>query len=163
MRRAFVCAVLLAGTCGTATAALPRDGALVPGRSLGGVRLGETAQQVRAHLGRDYGVCSGCTATTWYFTYKPFTRSGLAVELARGRVSAVWTVWQPAGWHAPKGLRLGAVEQQVNALAGPLVPLVCTGYDALTRDDGGVRTAYYVVDGKLWGFGLLRRDANPCR
>jgi hypothetical protein len=163
MRRAFVCAVLLVCTCGTAAASLPERGALVPGRSLGGVRLGDTAPQVRAQLGRGYGVCRGCATTTWYFTYKPFTRSGLAVELTRGKVSAVWTLWQPAGWHAAKGLHLGAVQEQVDALAGPLIPLVCSGYDALTRDDGGARTAYYVVDGKLWGFGLLRRNANPCR
>jgi hypothetical protein len=163
MRQTFVFALLLAYTCGVAAAAPPRDGALVPGRSLGGVRLGDTAQQVRARLGRDYGVCRGCATTTWYYTYKPFAQKGLAVELTKGQVSAVWTVWQPDGWHAAKGLRLGAVEEQVNAVAGPLVPLVCSGYDALTRDDAGVRTAYYIVDGKLWGFGLLRRRANPCR
>jgi hypothetical protein len=149
--------------CGTASAALPHAGTLVPGRSLGGIRIGETAKQVRAQLGRDYGVCRGCATTTWYFTYKPFTRSGLAVELARGRVAAVWTIWRPSGWHAAKSLRLGALQEQVDAVAGPLVPLVCAGYDVLTRDDAGIRTAYYIVDGKLWGFGLLRRDANPCR
>jgi hypothetical protein len=163
MRRALVCALVAACTCASASAAPPRAGVLVPGRALGGIHLGDTAATVRARLGHDYGVCRGCTTTTWYFTYKPFTQKGLAVELTRGRVSAVYTVWQPDGWHAPKGLRLGAVEEQVNALAGPLVPLVCSGYDALTRDDGTVRTAYYVLNGKLWGFGLLRRNANPCR
>jgi hypothetical protein len=166
MRRASFCAVLLVmatSISGAAAASLPPEGRLVPGRSLGGLRLGETAKQVRAQLGRRYGVCRGCATTTWYFTYRPFTRSGLAVELRRGRVSALWTIWQPRGWRTPKGLRLGALQEQVNALAGPLVPLVCSGYDALTRDSGSVRTAYYVVDGKLWGFGLLRRSANPCR
>jgi hypothetical protein len=136
---------------------------LVPGRSLGGVHIGDTAQTVRARLGRDYGVCRGCATTTWYFTYKPFTQKGLAVEFTKGKVSAVWTVWQPDGWRGPKGLALGAVAAQVTALAGPLVPLACSRYDALTRDDGGVRTAYYLLDGKLWGFALLRRNANPCR
>jgi hypothetical protein len=163
MRRALVAALVAACACGSAVAAPPRAGLLLPGRALGGVHLRDTAEQVRTRLGHDYGVCRGCATTTWYFTYKPFTQKGLAVELTRGRVSAVYTVWQPDGWHAPKGLRLGTVEEQVNALAGPLVPLVCSGYDALTRDDGAVRTAYYVLDGKLWGFGLLPRSANPCR
>jgi hypothetical protein len=163
MRRALVFAAVLACAAGSAAAAPPRDGVLVPGRSLGGVHLGDSAGTIRARLGRDYGVCRGCATTTWFYTYKPFTQKGLAVELTKGRVSAVWTLWQPDGWHAPKGLQLGALEEQVSSLAGPLVPLVCSGYDALTRDDGRVRTAYYVVDGKLWGFGLLRRNANPCR
>jgi hypothetical protein len=163
MKRALVLAVLLCAAAAPAAAAPPRAGTLVPGRSLGGIRLGETADQVRAALGRQYGLCRGCRTTTWYFTYRPFTREGLAVELTRNRVSAVFTIWQPAGWSAPKGLTIGAVEAQVTTLAGPLVVLTCSGYEALTKDTTEVQTAYYIVDGKLWGFGLLRAHTNPCR
>ena len=149
--------------CASATAAPPESGALVPGRTLGGIRLGETAAGVRASLGSSYGVCRGCATTTWYFTYRPFDRRGLAVELTGGRVSAVYTVWRPAGWHAPRGLRLGAVDAQVTTLAGAVVPIVCSGYDALVRDTAAARTAYYVFRSKLWGFGLLPAHADPCR
>ena len=145
------------------TGTLPKAGTLEPGRSLGGVRLGETAAQTRAALGSSYGVCTGCSRTTWYFTYGKFTRSGLAVELERDRVSAVYTIWSPPGWHAPKGLALGAPRGQIEPLAGALLPVACPGYDALVRDAGGTRTVYYVVDGKLWGFGLMAARANPCR
>jgi hypothetical protein len=163
MRLALVAATFLAAAA-TASAALPRNGTLVPGRSLAGIHLGETAADVRAALGDRYGVCRGCRTKTWYYTYRPFTRQGLAVELAGGRVSAVYTIWSPDGWEAPNGLRMGAVEAQVTTLAGPLVVLACSGYDALTRDSSaGVRTAYYILDGKLWGFGLLPALANPCR
>jgi hypothetical protein len=162
MKRALLCAVLLCAAA-PAAAAPPRNGTLVPGRSLGGIRLGETAAAVRAALGPRYGLCRGCRTTTWYFTYRPFTREGLAVELTRNRVSAVYTLWQPSGWSAPKGLILGAVEAQVTTLAGPLVVLTCSGYEALTKDTTEAQTAYYIVDGKLWGFGLLRAHTNPCR
>jgi len=158
----LLAAVLLCAAA-PAAAAPPTAGTLVPGRSLGGIRLGESAAEVRAALGKRYGVCRGCRTTTWYFTYRPFTREGLGVELTRNRVSAVYTVWQPAGWSAPKGLTIGAVEAQVTTLAGPLVVLTCSGYEALTKDTAAVQTAYYIVDGKLWGFGLLRAHANPCR
>jgi hypothetical protein len=163
MRRAIVFAALLLGVAQPAAAALPRQGTLVPGRSLGGVRLGETAAEVRAAFGRSYGVCRGCAVPTWYFTYLRFDRRGLAVELTGGRVSAVYTLWQPGGWSAPRGLQLGADQGQVTSLAGPLIPIACTGYDALVRDASHARTAYYVVEGKLWGFGLLRARENPCR
>ncbi len=163
MRRAIVFAALLLCSTQSAAAALPRQGTLVPGRSLGGVRLGETVAQVRATLGRSYGVCRGCAVPTWYFTYLRFDRRGLAVELTGGRVSAVYTLWQPGGWSAPRGLQLGAAQAQVTSLAGPLIPIGCTGYDALVRDALQARTAYYVVNGKLWGFGLLRAHQNPCR
>ncbi len=51
----------------------------------------------------------------------------------------------------------------MTSLAGPVVPIACAGYTVLVRDTHGMRTAYYVVDGKLWGFGLMRARANPCR
>jgi hypothetical protein len=164
MRRALVCATVLAlAAAASAAAALPRPGALVAGTSLAGVRLGETTAQVQAALGRSYGVCRGCTRPTWYFTYRPFDQPGLAVELAGGRVSAVYTLRQPTGWHGPKGLVLGASEDAVNGRLGPLLPIACPGYAALVHDAAGVRTAYYVLNGRLWGFGLLRAQANPCR
>jgi len=146
-----------------ATGSLPHDGALVPGHSLGGVRLGETAADVRTQLGSFYGACDGCAKSTWYFTYHQFTHAGLAVELVAGRVSAVYTVWRPHGWRTRAGLQLGAVEGQVTKLAAPVTPLQCPGYTALVHDADGVRTVYYIVDGHLWGFGLMHTSASPCR
>jgi hypothetical protein len=163
MRTALLCALVLVAATAPASAALPQRGTLVPGRSLGGVRLGETATQVRAALGSSYGVCRGCATTTWYFTYRPFDRHGLAVELAGGRVSGVYTVWKPDGWRTSRGLELGASEATLQTLAGPLVPIVCSDYDARISDDSGARTVYYVLRGRVWGFGLLRAHANPCR
>jgi hypothetical protein len=163
MSRVVLCAALLLCSAQPAAAALPRHGTLAPGSSLGGIRLGEPASQVLAALGRSHGVCRGCVVPTWYFTYLRFDRRGLAVELTGGRVSAVYTLWQPGGWSAPRGLRLGAAQVQVTTLAGPLIPVACSGYDALVRDAPNARTAYYVVNGTLWGFGLLRAHGNPCR
>jgi hypothetical protein len=161
MRLAALCVAVLA-FCSSA-AALPAPGALVPGRSLGGIRLGDSTARVRATLGASYGVCRGCATTTWYFTYRPFDRHGLAVELAGGRVSGIYTLWRPQGWTAPRGLRLGALEAELATLAGPLVSVVCPGYDARVADGGRARTVYYVRSGRLWGFGLLQKHASPCR
>jgi hypothetical protein len=165
MSRALACAAVAALLgAHAAAAALPKPGALVPGRSLAGVRLGEPATAVQAALGHGYGVCQDCIVTTWYFNYRPFDQQGLAVELVGGRVSAVYTLWQPKGWTAPRGLQLGAVQAQVTNLAGTLIPVACSGgYEALVTDTHTVRTAYYIVDGKLWGFGLLRALESPCR
>jgi hypothetical protein len=136
-------------------AALPAAAAFVPGRSLAGIRLGASAAQVRTQLGRDYGVCRGCAITTWYFTYRSFDDRGLAIELTRGRVSAVYTLWQPPGWHDTRGVRLGAPEGQV----GHGVPIACSGYSAIVRGT----SVYYIVDGTVWGFGLVPRGRSPCR
>ena len=164
MSRVLVCAAL-AALCGAAaaSAALPRAGLLVPDESLAGVRIGDTGAQVRATLGTFYGVCRGCAHTTLYFTYGRFQRHGLGVELTRGRVSALYTLWRPDGWTTSDGLRLGASEGEVNSVAGTLVPVACVGYSALVHDGKSARTAYYVVGGNLWGFGLLARLQSPCR
>src|SRR5690242_3341162 len=99
MRRALVTsAVALLVLAAPAAAGLPRAGKLVPGDSLGGIRLGETPAAVRSTFGRFYGTCQDCSRTTWYFTYRPFGRQGLAVEFERGRVSGIYTLWRPTGW-----------------------------------------------------------------
>ena len=159
----MTCAVAALLLAAPAAAELPKAGALVPGRSLGGVRIGESSRAVRTSLGTFYGVCRGCPRPTWYFTYRPFTKQGLAVEFTRGRVSAVYTLWQPAGWHARHKLGFGTLPLVVHKLVGRTSTVVCPGYDVLVRDSRHARDAYYVYDGRLWGFGLFRRGADPCR
>lgn len=140
-------------------AALPPAGIFVAGRSLAGIHLGDTSARVEARFGRDFGVCRGCATTTWYFTYRRFDDKGVAVELTRGRVSAVYTLWQPEGWTGPGHLGLGAVEGQLTKTVGPLVPFACSGYTALVSGT----SAYFVVQGKLWAFGLFPKGRSPCR
>jgi hypothetical protein len=164
MRRSLIAtgvtALVLTGSAG---AGLPKAGALVPGRSLGGIRLDESPRAVRASLGRSFGTCRGCPRSTWYFTYRPFTQRGLAVEFDRGRASAVYTLWSPQGWHGPGGLRFGATPLTVHDRVGTLRTVACNGYTALVRDTFQARTAYLLYAGRLWGFGLFRRGADPCR
>jgi hypothetical protein len=135
-------------------AALPAAAAFIPGRTLAGIRLGEPAAQVRARLGRDYGICRGCATTTWYFTYRRFDDHGLGVELTGGRVSAVYTLWQPRGWHTAT-LRLGDPQARI----GAALTEQCSGYDAFVNGT----SVYYVLDGNVWGFGLIPKGRSPCR
>ena len=162
MRAALVAAAALL-LASPALAALPQTGTLVPGRSLAGVRLGETPRQVRALLGGSYGLCRGCARTTWYYNLQPFDAHGLGVEFTRGRVSAVYTIMQPPGWIGPRNLVLGAAEGEVTTAVGALVVVTCPGYSAWVADTKSARTAYYLVNSILWGFGLMRPRADPCR
>jgi hypothetical protein len=170
MRPSFVAVGLVATTvaaalllAATAAAGLPKAGVLVPGQSLGGIRLGESPRAVRAELGTFYGTCRGCSRRTWYFTYSPFDKQGLAVEFTGGQVSGLYTLWRPAGWHAPHKLRFGSSALAVHRLTGASRTVVCRGYEALVRNTAQASTAYYLLSGRLWGFGLFRRDASPCR
>ena len=148
---------------GTAHAAPPRQGLLVPGRSLGGVTLGMTGAQVLDAWGRRHGVCRDCARTTWYFNERPFVPRGTGVELRLGRVAAAFTVWRPTGWQTNDGLVLGDVEGRITEIYGAMRRVECGGYSALLARRRGAVTAFYVYEGALWGFGLMRPDVPPCR
>ena len=144
--------------------ALPKHGVLVVGHSLGGMQLGMSQTQVRRAWGTHYAVCRSCRRTTWYFNYRRFHPEGAAVEFSQGRVSAVTTLWSPPGWKTRDGrLRLGVSSALVNARYGALVTIGCGSYSTLILTRGSVTTSFYVYNGKLWGFGLQRPGASPCR
>src|SRR5438270_12513945 len=96
-------AILAATLAALASASPPQGGLFVPGVSLGGVRLGMTETQVRAHWGTAYGVCKACAETTWYYNYVKYRPQGLGVSFKDGRVDSVFTVWASTGWHTPEG------------------------------------------------------------
>jgi hypothetical protein len=80
-----------------------------------------------------------------------------------GRVSGVYTLWRPAGWHAPHKLGFGSSVARRHRLTGASRTVTCKDYEALVQDSAHARTAYYLLNGRLWGFGLFRRGASPCR
>lgn len=146
-----------------AAAAPPQQGVLVPGRSLGGILLGDTAKQVLARWGRGFGICRSCTEPTWYYNFVPFRPAGAGVSFGGGRVDAVFTLWSPSGWRTTRGLKLGDPVARVTALYGALSRTDCAGYYALTLPQARTTTVFYVTGETLWGFGLTRRGAPPCR
>jgi hypothetical protein len=140
----------------------PDGGVVVPSRSFDGLRLGASTASIEARWGKRHGRCRGCRATTWYFN-EPFKPQGVGVELRRGRAVAFFTLWKPRGWRTGQGLRLGDPVPRVTEVYGPLPRLECGTYYALTLETARTLTAFYVVDGKLWGFGLMRPDVPACR
>ena len=144
-------------------ATLPPQGVLVPGRSLGGVHLGETRATVIARWGEGYGVCRGCSVPTLYFNVRPYEPSGAAVTLRNGRVVAAVTLWSPPGWRTSKGVLVGDNVARVTETYGALPRTTCAGYDALLLRAGRTVTAIYVRSDIVWGFGLMRRSEPVCR
>jgi hypothetical protein len=167
LRRVFtvLAAAIVCNNLSLATAAAkpPPAGVLVPGQSLGGLRLGMTPAQVKAAWGGDFGRCRNCVGPTWYYNYAPFTPQGAGVEFRDGRVAAVFTLRAPAGWHTTKRLRIGDSELRVTQLYGALPKIGCTGYDAITLVAAKVTTTFYVQDAKVFGFGLSRAEVPVCR
>lgn len=147
----------------SAAGAPPREGLVVPGRTLGGLALGATRGQVRSAWGTRYGVCRDCRAETWYFNRRKFEPQGAGVTFRRGRAAALFTMWSPPGWRTPQGLRIGDPQFRVSAVYGSLFRVDCGRYSALTMRRGRVVTSFYVVDEQVWGFGLSRPGQSVCR
>src|SRR5881396_688493 len=102
---------------------------LVPGRSLGGIRIGDSPARVTALWGPKHGVCRSCASTTWLYNERPFEPQGFGVAFRRARVTAVFTLWQPAGWKTSKGLSTGDTAAAMTAAYGALTRVPCPGYD----------------------------------
>ncbi len=163
MRRVLLLAALLA-VAAPAAAAPPTAGVLVPGTSLGGLRIGATKVQVERAWGRRaYGRCTGCRHETWYFNYFAFQPGGVGVEFRDGRAVALFTIYQPPGWRVSKGLSLGAPVERVRARYRGLVRHECEGYYALILARARTITSFYVLDERLWAFGLSRSGLDVCR
>jgi hypothetical protein len=158
---AVVAAVVLA-VAGSDAGTAPQRGLFVPGESLGGVRLGLSKAAVERIWGSNFGRCRGCPRATWYFNYQPFLPEGVGVAFERGRVTHVFTVWQPDGWRTPEGLRLGDPAADIARTYGPLDRRECDRYYALVDSGRRAQTAYYVFENEVWGFGLTVPDASPC-
>lgn len=158
-------AIVLAAASGPGSGGLPRRGVLVPGKSLAGVRLGETAGDVRSRWGSGYRVCDGCTQPTWYFTYERTTGEplGVGVSFRRRRASAVFTLGSPAGWRTQEGLRLGEGIERAQELYDGLVWKTCIGYQALSMRRAGVVTSIYASGESVYGFALTRPGDPICR
>ncbi len=146
-----------------AASAPPPAGVVVPGRSIGGIPLGATKADVERRWGRAYGVCRGCARETWYFNYFAFRPQGAGVEWRGGRVAAVFTLYQPTGWRTPTGLTLGDSATRVTTLYGALVRRECGGYAVLELPGRRATTAFYLLDDRLWAFGLSRPGLPLCR
>jgi hypothetical protein len=160
----FAAAIAVALALATpAASAPPGAGVLIPGRSLGGIELGTTKAEVERSWGRAYGVCKGCRHETWYFNYYAFQPRGAGVELRGGKVAAIFTLYQPAGWRTNRGLRLGDFEERATSLHGSLIRRQCGGYSVLLLPGRNATTAFYVLDDRLWAFGLYRPGMPLCR
>ena len=141
----------------------PPVGVLVPGTSLGGLRLGMTKAEVRGAWGPRHGRCRGCTDETWYFTYKPFHPTGAGVSFRSGHVAAIFTLGEPRRWRTSRGLRIGDSSVKLARLYKPLGRTRCGSYDVLTLARRRTVTAFYVQNARVFAFGLSRAGAPVCR
>jgi hypothetical protein len=161
-RALAVAGIVLAALAAPAVAAAPAKGVFVPGQRLGGLELGMSKEDVRAHWGSKFGVCRNCDRPTWYFNRTAFEPQGAGVEFRGGSVARIFTVWRPLGWRTTDGVGLGVQLDELRAAVPGLEVRPCEGYTAYLERGGRALSIYYVFRGRLWGFGLMRPGLPPC-
>jgi outer membrane protein assembly factor BamE (lipoprotein component of BamABCDE complex) len=150
---------------------LPQRGVLVPGKSLAGVKLGDTEAQVRKLWGSNFKACGDpCTGKTWFYTYQTAESLGVAVTFKKEKVVALFTLGSPAGWRTTEGLRLGEGIDKVNAIYGSLKWKVCIGYGALSmratqsaKSPVKTVTSIYTNGEAVYGFALTLPSEPVCQ
>jgi hypothetical protein len=156
-------AVLALSSHGSAhAAAFPVRGLVVPGKSIGGVKLGETTTAVQAQWGKRYYVCSYCDKLTWLYEYQTGEPLGAAVTFVNNKVVAVFTLGSPAGW-GEKGLMMGDPISNVYAVFSATANKQCIGYTALTVREGAATTSFYSASGVVYGYALTAPSEPTCQ
>lgn len=161
----LVLALTLALPSHHAAPSLPQHGVLVPGKSLAGVGLGDTARSVRARWGGPDEVCGSCAIQTWYYAAPSRAPEplGVGVSFRGDRVTAVFTLGAPRGWRTSEGLLLGEGIGEVTRLYGSVAWKECVGYMALSVRRGSVVTSIYATGESVYGFALTRPNEPICQ
>jgi hypothetical protein len=150
------------GAAAAARTGLPQHGTLVPGRTLAGVGLGDSAASVALRLGRS-SPCGVCERPTRLFLNDKLV--GLAVTYGEsGRVVAVFTLGAPQGWRTASGPALGQPLQVILELYGEAVRgTQCVGYIAWSMRSRNVVTSFYSDGDAVYGFALTLPGEDVCQ
>jgi hypothetical protein len=139
----------------------PVNGILVPGKSLGGVRLGDPAAKVQMLWGRDYTVLSD-RPTTWLYMSPTGDPFGAAVSFRHRVVTAVFTIGGTGGWHTSNGLRVGQTLASFNDPSPSSTSTACIGYGAVSTRSGSAVTSILTNGQAVYGFALTRPFEPVC-
>jgi hypothetical protein len=137
----------------------PVNGVLVPGESLGGIRLGDTGGKVLALWGRNFTMLPG-QPMTWLYMSPTGDPYGAGVSFRDGKVIAIFTLGQIEGWRRSDGLRTGQLFTKFNDPAGKTT--ACVGYGAMSTRKGNVVTSILTNGQSIYGFALTRPAVPVC-
>ncbi|HEY4348894.1 MAG TPA: hypothetical protein VGM80_15025 [Gaiellaceae bacterium] len=145
-------------------AVLPHKGVLVSGRSLAGVKLGDSMAKVRALWGAHFTRCP-YSPVMWCYLYPPPNDPvGAGVQFAGGKVVAVFTLGSPTGWRTDNGLRVGETldAEFATGTGDGSRWLSCSGYSAKATRTGTSVTSILTQGASVYGFALTRPSVSPC-
>jgi hypothetical protein len=137
----------------------PVKGVLVPGQSLGGIRLGDTGGKVLALWGRNFSMLPG-QPMTWLYMSPTGDPYGAGVSFREGKVTAIFTLGGITGWRRSDGLRVGQIFSKFNDPNGRTT--ACVGYGAISSHAADAVTSILMQGQSVYGFALTRPSEPVC-
>jgi hypothetical protein len=137
----------------------PVNGVLVPGKSLGGIRLGDSGGKVLALWGRNFTMLPG-QPMTWLYLSPTGDPYGAGVSFREGKVTAIFTLGGIKGWRRSDGLRVGQIFSKFNDPNGSTT--ACVGYGATSTRNGDAVTSILTNGQSIYGFALTRPSEPVC-
>jgi hypothetical protein len=146
---------------------LPARGVLVVGKSIAGVKLGMTQAQVKTILGGNFTNCitSPCNDPTFLYFYPSGEPLGMGVRFNKKTLKAVaiFTLGAVTGWRSSDGLKIADPASKVYDLYGSPRYSKCIGYEALSVQQPGVVTSFYLTSGVVYSYALTMPGATVCQ
>lgn len=137
----------------------PVNGVLVPGKSLGGIRLGDSGGKVLTLWGRNFTMLPG-QPMTWLYMSPTGDPYGAGVSFRNGKVTAIFTLGGITGWRRSDGLRVGQIFTKFNDPNGSTT--ACVGYGATSTRNGDSVTSILTNGQSIYGFALTRPSEPVC-
>jgi len=137
----------------------PVNGILVPGQSLGGIRLGDTGGKVLTLWGRNFTMLPG-QPMTWLYMSPTGDPYGAGVSFREGKVTAIFTLGGITGWRRSDGLRVGQIFPKFNDPNGSTT--ACVGYGAISSHAGDAVSSVLMQGQSVYGFALTRPSEPVC-
>jgi len=148
-----------------ASGRLPTRGVLVVGQSLGGVRLGQPQTRVKQLWGGGYRPCTTypCVDPTWLYFYHAGEPLGAGVRFRNKKVVAVFTLGAVPGWKSAEGIAIADPASKIYEKYGNPKYSKCIGFEALSVNQNGVVTSFYLTSGVVYGFALTVPGLTVCQ
>src|SRR4029077_5148753 len=130
-----------------------------------GVSLGMTMPQVKTRLGGNYTNCvtAPCKDPTWLYFYPSGEPLGMAVRFHNNKAVAVFTLGAVTGWKSSDGLKISDPASKVYDLYANPKYSKCIGYEALSVQQPGVVTSFYLTSGVVYSYALTMPGATVCQ
>ena len=115
--------------------------------------------------GGGYRPCNAypCVEPTWLYFYHSGEPLGAAVRFRNNKVVAVFTLGAVPGWKSNVGVAIADPASKIYDKYGNPKYTKCIGFEALSVNQNGIVTSFYLTSGVVYGFAITGPGTSICQ